>query len=297
MFSFILAKMKAFLKKIIPGRLYPPLSPRIQILSDLHLEIGQQYSSYSFPTSAPFLLLVGDVGRLIDYDRYLKFLEAQVSRYKKVFLVLGNHEFYYLDYDSGLDKARRLSEEPSLANTFILLDRARWDDPDSSLTILGCTLWSAIPEDAYGTVESKVNDFKKITRWTVQKHNEVHTKEVAWLREQVAQVASQNDDVKRQLLVATHHAPCVEGTSRPEHTSNPWAPAFATDLVDQEGWDNVKTWAFGHTHYSTSLLRNGVKLVANQRGYILPGSAAQREEGKKMKKDAHVFDAAMAIAI
>lgn len=288
--------MRAF-SRLIRSRLHPPSRPRVQILSDLHLEVGQQYSSYEFPATAPFLLLGGDVGRLVDYDGYLKFLEAQVSRYEKVFLVLGNHEFYGLDYESGLDKARRLTEESTLANTLILLNRARWDDPNSTLTILGCTLWSEIPEDVYGIVESKVNDFKKINGWTAQKHNEVHAEEASWLRKQVAQVASQVNNTRRRLLVATHHAPCVKGTSWPEHSSNPWTPAFATDLLNQEGWAGVKIWVFGHTHYTTDLRRNGIRVVANQRGYVLPGSAAQREEGEKAKKDAHHFDAAMTITM
>src|SRR5687768_9237430 len=84
----------------------------IQILSDAHLEVGQQYTSYSFPVSAPLLLLAGDIGRLIDYEGYLSFLQAQVARYRKVFLVLGNHEFYNLDYESGVKEARRLAAEP-----------------------------------------------------------------------------------------------------------------------------------------------------------------------------------------
>ncbi|KAK1767786.1 Metallo-dependent phosphatase-like protein [Phialemonium atrogriseum] len=284
--------MEAFLNKIW-RRL--PLSPKVQILSDLHLEVGWQYSTYTFPASAPFLLLAGDIGRLVDYDGYLKFLETHVFRYEKVFLVLGNHEFYGLDYESGLNEARRLSEEPSLASTLVLLSRARWDDPSSDLTIRGSTLWSAIPESAYGAVEVKVSDYKKIKRWTVQRHNEVHAEEIAWLRNQVAQVASLDVSSKRQLLVVTHHAPCVESTSRPEHVRNPWTSFFATDLLDQGKWDGVNTWVFGHTHYSTDFLRNNTRVVANQRGYILTGSTVQRDEGKK--KNAHSFDAAMAITL
>ncbi|KAI0006258.1 putative calcineurin-like phosphoesterase [Xylariaceae sp. FL0662B] len=289
--------MEAF-SRAIRKWFHPPSGPRVQVLSDLHLEVGQQYSSYTFPVSAPFQLLGGDIGRLLDYDGYLKFLEAQVPRYKNIFLVLGNHEFYGLDYESGLDEARRLSEEPCLADKLVLLNRARWDDPDSSLAILGCTLWSAIPEDAYSAVESKVNDFKKINGWTARKHNEIYVEEAAWLRSQVARVAAvQDGHAKRRLLVVTHHAPCIEGTSRPEHTSNPWTPAIATDLLDQGEWDGVRTWVFGHTHYSTSLIRNGIRLVANQRGYVLPIGALRREESKKMKKTAHDFDAAMAITV
>ncbi|KAI1073494.1 putative calcineurin-like phosphoesterase [Whalleya microplaca] len=278
-------------------RFHLPSGPRVQIISDLHLEVGQQYSSYIFPVSAPFLLLAGDIGRLIDYDSYLEFLEAQTSRYKKVFLVLGNHEFYGLDYKSGLEAALRLSEESSLKNTLVLLNRARWDDPDSNLTILGCTLWSAITENAHSVVESKVNDFKKIHGWTAKKHNEVYIEESTWLRNQVAHVALQNNHAERRILVATHHAPCLEGTSRPEHSSNPWTSAFATDLVGQGGWIGVKTWVFGHTHYSTNLTRNGIRIVANQRGYVLPTNTSKQEANKSTKKTSHEFDATMAITI
>lgn len=304
------------LRKIIPRRLrrFANPSPRIQVLSDLHLEVGQQYSSYEFPASAPFLLLGGDIGRLIDYDPYLKFLEKLVSRYEKVFLVLGNHEFYGLSYEAGIAQARRLSQEPSLADTLVLLHGARWDDPGSSLTILGCTLWSDIPETAHAAVASKINDFKKIDGWTVPQHNQVHAEEVDWLRAEVPRVvASELDDdggscssassrARRHLLIATHYAPCREGTSRPEQASNPWTSAFATDLVDQGGWEGVHTWVFGHTHHTTALVRKGIKLVANQRGYVFPGSAAQREEGlgqktKQKKGSYNTFDAAMTIAI
>ncbi|EFY95057.1 calcineurin-like phosphoesterase [Metarhizium robertsii] len=282
--------MKTFLSTILKcqGR---SSRPRIQLLSDLHLEVGQQYLSYTFPASAPFLLLGGDIGRLIDYDGYLKFLEAQVSRYQNIFLVLGNHEFYGLDYHAGLKEARRLVEEPSLADSVILLDKTRWDDPDSALTIIGCTLWSAIPEETSALIESKINDFKKIDGWSAQTHNEVHAKEAAWLREKVAQAAKEQS-AKRQLLIATHHAPCVEGTSAPRDSNNPWTPAFATDLLDQEGWAGIHTWAFGHTHYSTELVRKGVRLVANQRGYVLPGSMTQKLSGKS-----HNFDPGMTIEL
>lgn len=271
-------------------------SPRVQILSDLHLEVGQQYLSYTFPVSAPYLLLAGDIGRLIDYDGYLKFLEGQVSRYEKIFLVLGNHEFYGLDYLSGLDEARRLANEPSLVGTLILLNKTRWDDPSSALTIIGCTLWSAIPEEASNLIESKINDFKRIAGWTAREHNEIHTVEASWLRQQIAQVTKSPQSPERQLLVATHHAPCVKGTSRPGDSNNPWTSAFATDLLDQRGWDGIKVWVFGHTHYSTDFVRNGVRLVANQRGYVLPGDATQQPKNRKFR-NAHDFDPEMVVAL
>jgi hypothetical protein len=41
-----------------------------QVLSDLRLEIGQQYSSFKFPVTAPCLILAEDIGRLIDYELF-----------------------------------------------------------------------------------------------------------------------------------------------------------------------------------------------------------------------------------
>ncbi|KKO97283.1 Ser/Thr protein phosphatase [Trichoderma harzianum] len=279
--------LKTLTRRILQRRV------RIQLLSDLHLEIGQQYTSYTFPVTAPFLLLAGDIGRLMDYDNYKAFLETQASRYEKVFLVLGNHEFYELDYNAGLGIAQRLSDEPSLKNSIILLNKSRWDDPDSNLTILGCTLWSAIPEEAVPIIEAKISDFKKITGWTALKHHQIHTEEAEWLREEVAQLATQDQHNSRQILIATHHAPCVQGTSKPADTNNPWTPAFATDLVTKGNWGNVTCWIFGHTHYSTDFQHNGIRLLANQRGYVFPNEKVK----SKTRQNPHVFDPTMAIKL
>lgn len=242
---------------------------RVQVLSDLHLEIGSQYGSFTFPATAPYLLLAGDVGRLVDYDGYLGFLAAQTARYDAVLLVLGNHEFYQLSYAAGLAAAQRLAAEPCLRRRLVLLHRARWDSPPPArLTVLGCTLWSAIAADQARLVQARVADFRRIEGWTPAAHSEAHARDAAWLREQVA--GQQACDDGRRVLVATHHAPCVRGTSSPQHADSPWSSAFATEMLAEGDWAPVRTWVFGHTHYSTDMVRGGVRVVANQRGYVFP---------------------------
>lgn len=105
--------------------------PSFQILSDLHLEVGQQYSSFEIPTSAPFLILAGDIGRLIDYHSYLAFLALHTRRFEKVFLILGNHEFYGLSSTAGLAHARKLECESILNGRLVLLYQKRFDVPNS----------------------------------------------------------------------------------------------------------------------------------------------------------------------
>jgi predicted phosphodiesterase len=261
------------LQNIVP-RLRDALNPRrssqVQIMSDLHLEVGQQYQTFDFPVSRRLLILAGDIGRLIDYEDYRTFLERQVGRFDKVGLVLGNHEFFGLSYEEGVSKAKQLSQEPSLEAKLVLLDREVWVDQTSGSIILGCTLWSFIPDSAREIVESKVSDYKKIDGWSVAKHNQRHAEDAAWLTSEL-QSLSKNPK-GRNILVVTHHAPSLTGTSAPEHANNPWTPAFATDLLPRLNTDRVKTWVFGHTHHTTELFSDGVRLIANQRGYVFPGS-------------------------
>lgn len=84
---------------------------RIQLLSDLHLEIERSPSSatqadsgtdaaelglyhYDFPAVAPILALLGDIGTTID-DRLLDWLREQLTRFELVFFLPGNHEPYW----------------------------------------------------------------------------------------------------------------------------------------------------------------------------------------------------------
>lgn len=264
-------------------------SPSFQISSDLHLEVGQQYSSFEIPPSAPFLILAGDIGRLIDYDAYLAFLSKLTTQFEKVFLVLGNHEFYGHSFASGLEMAQKLEEEPVLDGKFVLLHQKRYDVPGSSVSILGCTLWSKIAEDSKGVVQMRVKDFQKIENWHVDNHNSAFEADMSWLRKQVSMIsdensASENRKSRREILVVTHHAPAVQETASPEQVGNAWSSAFATDLVSDGNWPNVKMWVFGHTHYTTQFERSGIRIVSNQRGYVLPGSAEKKSNARDKKK-------------
>ncbi|OJJ55558.1 hypothetical protein ASPSYDRAFT_158431 [Aspergillus sydowii CBS 593.65] len=266
---------------------FPLQSPVIQILSDLHLEIDQQYLAFSIPAHAKTLILGGDVGRLVDYDNYRAFLQKQTDQFETVFLVLGNHEFHNLSFEEGIQKARELEQEPCFNGRLILLHRRRHDirDPDSGccVTVLGCTLWSDIPEEARDIVRYKISDFTKITDWSVESHNAAHEKDVTWLLDEIRCVQRENEQVrneidKKSILVVTHHAPCLKRTSAPQHENSPWRFAFGTDILrnitDTSG---IKAWAFGHTHFTTEFRENGVRVVSNQRGYVLPWTRTEQK--------------------
>ena len=248
--------------------IFDRLYTSFQVLSDLHLEINQQYLSFEIPVCAKHLILAGDVGHLVDYDNYRGFLRKQTDRFELVFLILGNHEFYNDTFAAGLQKARQLEQEPSLNRRLILLHQGRYDIPGSRVTLLGCTLWSKIPDKARDIVYSKIQDFKKIQYWTVDDHNGSHEADLDWLLNEMESIQSKK---KRSILVVTYHAPSLQNTSSTQHANNPWSSAFATDILSQISKSSgVKAWVFGHTHYSTEFKNQGIRVVANQRGYVLP---------------------------
>lgn len=267
-------------------------SASFQVASDLHLEVSQQYQSFEIPTCAKRLILAGDIGRLADYDNYRDFLRMQTDRFELVYLILGNHEFYNDTFAAGLQKARQLEKEPSLDGRLILLHRGRYDIPGSHVTILGCTLWSKVPDEAREIVWSKIQDFRRIQDWTVEDHNKSHEADLAWLLGEIGSIQSKNktENKRQSILVVTHHAPSLQDTSSPQHANNAWTSAFATDVLSRISKSScVKTWVFGHTHYTTEFRSQGIRVVANQRGYVLPWNKSTGSKDRfNIKKVIHV---------
>lgn len=255
----------------------PRKSLQIQLMSDLHLEVGQQYLTFRISPTAPYLVLAGDIGQLSNYELYLSFLRLQCDQFLRVFLVLGNHEFFGVSHDEGVHLADCLEKEPSLSGRLLVLHRRRYDFEESSdITVVGCTLWSQIQPEAREIVESKVKDFRRIQDWSVAKHNAEHDKDVDWLQKQIQMIRKEPNGLHRRIVVITHHAPSLRQTSKPSDTENPWTSAFASDLIGAKNvpsLTDVQWWIFGHTHYSTYFMSNGVKVISNQRGYSLPGKA------------------------
>ncbi|KAL4993486.1 calcineurin-like phosphoesterase [Aspergillus recurvatus] len=248
-------------------------SPSFQILSDLHLEATKSYRTFTVPPRSTNLILAGDIGRLVDYADYLHFLRQQTAQFARVFLVLGNHEFYGLSHHEGIQKARELAQEPSLEDRVILLDRGRYDILDTKVTVLGCSLWTFVPDKNKEDVRSKIQDYRMIDGWSIDAHNRAHREDLAWLQEQIRLIKEKESG--RQIVVVTHHAPMSKGTSEPQHAGSAVSSAFATDLLVNRTlrkgeWDGVKMWVFGHTHFSTEFEKGGIRVVSNQRGYAMP---------------------------
>ncbi|KAI5780536.1 Ser/Thr protein phosphatase superfamily [Geopyxis carbonaria] len=281
---------------------------RFQLLSDLHLESPRSYSTYTFAATAPNLVLAGDIGNTRDAG-FFTFIHTQLSRFERVFLVLGNHEPYHSswpDAEAAVFQFAASLKHPSNSTTtsaatstatstatthntgtsapalgeFIPLLRTRYDlPPPLNVTVLGCTLHSHIPPESSAEVGLALNDFHAVGAWTVADHNAAHAGDVAWLNAAVA--ATPRD---RRVLVVTHHSPSTDGrVNNPMHEDSIYTSGFVTELGGEFCWRDGTPpgafWAFGHTHYNCDEVLDrvdgagGVRVVANQRGYSFRGGS------------------------
>ncbi|OJD15806.1 hypothetical protein AJ78_03986 [Emergomyces pasteurianus Ep9510] len=244
---------------------------RFQVMSDLHLEIIQQYSKFQIKPRAMRLILAGDIGRLADYEAFRDFLGTQCGQFVAVYLVLGNHEFFGVSRQEGLRRADNLQSEPVMNGRLVIMNQKRVDIQD--ITLLGCTLHSRILPEAEEIVGRKINDFRQIVDWTVANHNLEHLNDVKWLRNEITAIRSTEAGLKQKIVVISHHAPSTKGTSSPSNEGNPWSSAFGTDLLLSEEnscFNDVQWWIYGHTHHSAQSVSGEVRLISNQRGYVFP---------------------------
>lgn len=231
-------------------------------MSDLHLEKGMRYNDFHIPPVAPYLILAGDIGCFRHQQEYLGFLRRQCEVFEHVFLIPGNHEFYRISRAEGLAIAKKMQSQLP-AGRFTVMHRQRVDLDVHDTVLLGCTLHSHVPAD----YTALTNDFQLIQDWRVADHNSEHQADLAWLEQTLAEVHTSRS--QSRIIVVTHYAPILEGASHPKHEESPLRFCFCSDALrtlrhsQPAAMRQVSHWVFGHTHYNTRFMLDGVEIVSN----------------------------------
>ena len=278
-----------------------------QILSDLHLDHDSQYLTFHIPVSAPFLILAGNIGRLIDYELYLSFLVRRCNLHEKVFLVLGSLEFHGLAWMDGLQLAHKMEKEPATKGRLEVLYETRSEVPGTNVVLLGTTLWSMIREGDVPAVLKKIPEFDENNgiqgKWSVEKHNAEHKRDLKWLKKEVTQASKPPvgpdgkplsgfgaQPTEKQLVVVTAFAPDLQSALNPWHIDAPWSSAYGTDLLNENDWVGIKTWICGTTGRTCEFKKNGVTVVSNQRGREGDHVTGLLKDGMSEKQKVGLFD-------
>lgn len=252
----------------------------MQIISDIHLEYRNGYYPF-IPKKADNIALLGDIGKPFS-KVYQRLIVDLSKRFKNVIVVAGNHEFFSPKRRKlTVGEIRAQMEDIAslyknvhyLENKSIILDGVRF---------LGCTLWTSIPCDMWKHVRKKMNDYRMCY---IQKYDDTnigvplspehttfwHDQSVSWLKEQLDIPGY----VDTPTVILTHHCPYKIGTGNPEFEGTPTQCCYATDLSSLFR-KPLLTWAYGHTHYRSDQVVNGVRLISNPLGY--PNELAHEQE-------------------
>jgi predicted phosphodiesterase len=247
------------------------LAMRIQIISDIHLELrNNRYPKIQ--RKAPNIALLGDIGKPFS-SVYRRLVHDLSRRFHNVIIVAGNHEFYStkqkkITVSQVRDRIREIADSyPNvhfLDNNSLMLDGVR---------ILGCTLWTDIPAEVWPTARRKMNDYRMcfIEKYAdlnvgvpLAPHHTVfwHDESVSWLKRELGAPGHK----ETPTVILTHHCPYDKGTSAAVWDTNDLQCCYFSDLSSMFS-SPIVAWGYGHTHYPFDRHITGVRVVSNPLGY------------------------------
>ena len=248
-----------------------------QVISDLHLEF--LHNIPSIVPSSDNLILAGDIG-IINTNSFQLFLEYVNQNWKKVFYVLGNHEYYKpgIVFEKLKEKYKSLFKK---YENIILLDRKSIVINDNTI-LLGATFWPSVTKP----VESFINDFQQIKiyeeetkrykKMDVSFMNKLHNEEKTWL----INTLEKYKEIKNIIIVS--HFPLTQiKTSDPKFSKQQqYIKDYFANEFDYifERMPNNFLIVSGHTHYSYDFTKNNRRYLSNQKGYLSDKTETFQEE-------------------
>lgn len=254
---------------------------KIQLLSDLHLEVHPQWVATPAP-GADLLVLAGDIGSyqsgslLADADFGLTRFAPKHGWPTPVLFVPGNHEYDALDFDVAHARLRETCERLEL----IWLERETFYWPrnhDKTIRFIGTTLWSDFDALAASatTLTQQLTERDKAFRAANYYLKKTATtrdglpllapavRELAfacqsWLTRALAQ------PFDGATVVVTHFAPSLSSND-PRYGVTPGTAGFCNALDPL--LSRAQLWLHGHLHAPSDYIKNGCRVVANPLGY------------------------------
>ena len=219
-----------------------------------------------------------DRPKLLDRTRAL--LDECKANFSRVFYLIGNHEFY----DSNISLAAKIIRKKLPGVTF-LNDKAV--DLGDNVTLVGGTLWTDMNagEDC-DRIRYAMNDFIVVHLDDENgTHSEGHIgtrrfqpedamKRFEKTKRLIARTAKK--DQSRIIVIATHHAPSMQGINPIHVHKSHINHGYFTDLeAFIGGHPNIRYWVHGHTHLQKTYEVAQCRVMSNARGYIDQEASAQ----------------------
>ena len=218
------------------------------LVSDLHTEFAVW--NLDFKPTSRILVIAGDYSTANKHDTLAD--DLLKLPYEHVIFVLGNHDFYGVDYHTTY--SRWLLWPHDHPKLHILLNQSVLVD---GIVFVGSTLWSDTSKDGCGgyLVKHALSDYKEIRSFKVDTVQKAHACAVQYWDNVLT-------ETQQPVVVVTHHLPsfsCVDT----KYADCKYNAGFATNLdyLLQKHADKILIWVHGHTHTALDKKIKGFRVV------------------------------------
>lgn len=239
---------------------------RVAPISDVHIETGNQYNSFTPDETPDVYILAGDIHTGVKARKYIE----QLLRKAPVIYVAGNHEFYHNKFPSLYVDLHQMCDEINAKEIF---EHKVWFLENESLLFngyefLGATLWTNYDGGNPVTIflaERMMLDFQVIhkaddVRVTAQDFLEKFYFSKQWLTDNLMRKS------KHKKVVITHHSPSFDSV-HPIYAGDKLNGAFHTELKQLIIDTQPRLWIHGHIHNVVDYKVGDTRIVANPHGY------------------------------
>lgn len=256
---------------------------KIRVYSDIHLQLDHYDGSNVqwYPPALPndketTLILAGDIwiGSKFIFHGSDSWIGNVAQHFKQVLIVLGNHCYWPmgdLTIKNGGNTCNAMLQDMCLFNVHVL-DCDTFQNGD--VLFVGATLWTDMNKYDPLTMHRMSTDMNydgKIayetgpnglwSRFTSDRWIKEHRRH----RDYIKHVVEQNRDKK--VIVITHHIPLLT-LGDPNYLGDARNGYYHSDLSDLIlDNENIKLWAYGHTHHQNDVTLEHCRLINNCVGY------------------------------
>lgn len=223
----------------------------IQIVSDIHLDyddINELDFKDIIKPSAEILIIAGDLGNPFN-NNYYDFLKFYSVLFVKIFIISGNHEYYYNNIFETDIKIQKIC---SKFNNIYFLNNKSYEY--NGILFIGSTLWSNIPNTLEKYHLSTINDYRNIKDFTHHKSNQLFKENVDFIQNELKK--------NKKSLIITHHAPSFKCIPE-EFKTDILNICFYSNLEYLFDNTNIIGWIYGHTHYNSNIIMNNSFIMSN----------------------------------
>jgi len=263
---------------------------RVNVISDLHID----FADLTLP-GGDVLILSGDIFEaksfkkeiynpemvLLEHeqedkrpDRYYRFiLEECSAKYRKVIMVMGNHEHYRFQFHKTYEHIK--SQLPD--NVYLLEKESLELD---GVLFLGATLWTDMNRQDALTLyhmQGAMNDYRQITmlnertgdyhRLQPERTVQEHLRTIEYFTTALAENRAREGGAL-PVVVVTHHSPSKLSTKPKYQKDVLMNGAYSSDLSEFIlDHPEIRVWTHGHTHDTFDYMVGSTRVICNPRGY------------------------------